>query len=125
MTHVFILVDSETMTMKQTNKRPEEVIQEIENGEFSLPQEMQYPRCMNLDDYVFVVGRKPLPEISEVQREIMEMLAMGASIKQIADVMKYSYEGIRYHVEKLKETFQVNTKNELAAIYIKNNPHMF
>lgn len=125
MTHVFILVDSETITMKQSNKKPEEVMHEIETGKFSLPQEMQFPRCMNLDDYVFVIGRKPMPEITNVQREILEMLAMGASIKQIADVMKYSYEGIRYHVEKLKEIFKVSTKNELAAIYIRNNPHMF
>lgn len=56
------------------------MIHEIETGKFSLPQEMQFPRCMNLDDYVFVIGRKPIPEITDVQREILEMLAMGASI---------------------------------------------
>ena len=125
MTHVFILVDSDTVTIKKSDKQPEELVHEIENGYYDLPSGMNSPRCLNLDDYVFVIGRKPMPKISDVQQNIMAMLAMGASIREIADQTRYSYEGIRYNIEKLKEIFQVSTKNELAAIYIRNNPHLF
>ena len=77
MTHIFILVDPDTITMKKSDLRPKEVMKQIYEGEFRLPEEMESPRCLNLDDYVFVVGRKPMPNISDIQEEILEKLALG------------------------------------------------
>lgn len=125
MTHIFILVDPETITMKKSNLKPKEVIKQINEGEFRLPEELQSPRCLNLDDYVFVIGRKPMPVISEIQEDILEKLALGANMTQIANAMGYSYDNIRYHVDELKKKFNVDSRQELAAVYRRNNPHLF
>ena len=125
MTHIFILVDPDTITMKKSDLRPKEVMKQIYEGEFRLPEEMESPRCLNLDDYVFVVGRKPMLNISDIQEEILEKLALGANMTQIAKSMGYSYENIRYHVDELKKKFNVETRQELAVVYRRNNPHLF
>ena len=125
MTHIFILVDPETITMKKSNQNPKDIVKQIYNGDYKLPAEMRRPYCLNIDDYVFVIGQKPMPKISDVQEEILEKLACGASMRQIADVMGYSYENIRYHVDELKKKFHVSTRTELANIYIRYNPQLF
>lgn len=125
MTHIFILVDPETITLKKSNQNPKEIVKQIYNGDYKLPPEMRYPYCFNIDDYVFVIGQKPMPKISKIQEEILEKLACNASMRQIADVMGYSYDNIRYHVDELKRKFNVSTRAELANIYIRYNPHLF
>ena len=125
MTHIFILVDPDTITMKKSDLKPKEVMRQIKDGEFRISEEMQSPHCFTLDDYVFVIGRKPMPNISDIQEEILEKLALGANMTQIAKAMGYSYENIRYHVDELKKKFNVETRQELAVIYRRINPHLF
>ncbi len=125
MTHIFILVDPDTITMKKSDLTPNKVMEQIYEGELRLPEELETPRCFNLDDYVFVIGRKPMPDISDIQEKILEKLALGAKMTQIAKVMGYSYENIRYHVDELKKKFNVETWQELAVVYRRNNPHLF
>ena len=125
MTHIFILRDPDTITIRKSNLKPKELIRQINDGDFKLPEEIKYPRCLSLYDYVFVVGRKEIPNISEVQEDILEKLALGATMTQIAEVMGYSYDNIRYHVDELKKKFHVETRQELAAIYMRDNPHLF
>lgn len=125
MTHLFILVDEDTVISKKIKANPEEIIRAIEEGDYELPPEITSPCCINLNHYVIVAGREPMPEISDVQRIILDKLAMGASITQIAQVMDYTYDGIRYHVDRLKEKFNVSTRSELISMYIRYNPGRF
>ena len=125
MTHLFILVDENTVISKRIKDDPEDIIRAIEDGEYSLPPELTSPCCVNLKHYVFVVGQEPMPEISAVQKSILEKLAAGASMTQVAKVMGYTYDGIRYHIDKMKEKFNVGTRAELISIYMRYNPRHF
>ena len=125
MTHLFILVDEDTVISKKIKENPEDIIRAIEDGDYTLPPEITSPCCLHLKHYVFVIGQEPMPKMTAVQRSILDKLAAGASITQVAASMGYTYDGIRYHVDRLKEKFNVGTRAELVSMYIRYNPRHF
>ena len=124
MTNIYFLIDNDYMITRRLDCQPEEAIEKIKNGILPLPPEIKTPRFINHCNYVFVVGQKNFPELKGPQEEILKMLCSGASLKQIADVMGYSYETIQYHINKLKKIFTVGSREELVAIYLRCNPNL-
>ena len=124
MTNIFILIDNDYMITRSLDCQPEEAIEAIKNGIIPLPPEIKTPLFINHYNYVFVVGQKNFPNLKGPQEEILKMLCNGASQKEIADVMGYSYETIQYHINKLKKIFNVGSRGELVATYLRYNPNL-
>ncbi len=124
MTNIYFLIDDDYMITRRLDCQPEEAIEAIKNGIVPLPPEIKTPRFISHCNFVFVVGQKNFPQLKGNQEEILKMLCNGASLKQIADVMGYSYETIQYHINKLKKIFGVGSREELVAIYLRYNPNL-
>ena len=119
MTHVFIVLDANTCIQRDYPKTADELFREIELGTFDCPAELKNPTAVRLQNYLLVAERETPPMLSENQRMILSLLAMGASEAEIARAMQLSFSGIRHHVTALKKKFDVTTREELISIYCK------
>ena len=119
MTHVIIAIDGNTYIYKDYTKAPDELCREIELGAFESPIPLKDPTAVRLQNYLLVAERENAPLLSSNQRNVLEMLCMGASETEIARAMQLSYSGIRHHIDTLKNKFNVTTREELIAIYCR------
>ena len=60
--------------------------------------------------------QEPAPELSEREKEILDLVAKGYTTQQIADALHLSYETIRWYRKKLLVKFDVSNTAELIAI---------
>jgi len=58
----------------------------------------------------------PAPELSDREKEILDLVAKGYTTQQIADALHLSYETIRWYRKKLLVKFNVSNTAELIAI---------
>ena len=120
MTHLIIALDGSTYIHRDVDKSPEELSREIRLGSFEYPVAMKNPAVVQLQNYLLVAERPQEMLLSTTQRNILELLSMGASEKEIERSMQLSQSGIRYHVDTLKQKFNVSTRQELIAEYCRN-----
>ena len=57
--------------------------------------------------------------LSEKERNIIEFLASGLSYQEIADTIHLSIDGVRYHIRKIYEKLEVNSRSEAIALALK------
>ena len=119
MTHIIIGNRSGGFIYQYCEKSPDEICRDIELGVFPFPVPMTDPTAVRQRDYLLVTERDVLPILSKNQREILELLAMGASETEIGKTMGLSFSGVRHHVERLKQKFNVTTREELIALYCR------
>lgn len=119
MTNMIIAIDGDTFIHRVCTKSPNEICREIELGVFESPFPLTEPIAIKLHNYVLIAEREKAPMISKNQLNIMEMLSLGASEKEIAAAMHLSFSTIRKHVDGLKKKFCVSTREELIAIYCR------
>ena len=112
-------MDGSTYIHKDVDKSPAELSREIRLGSFEYPVAMKNPAVVQLQNYLLVAERQE-ELLSTTQRSILELLSMGASEKEIERSLQLSQSGIRYHVDTLKQKFNVSTKQELIAEYCRN-----
>ena len=117
MTHIIIGNRDGGFIYQYCEKSPDEICRDIELGVFPFPVPMTDPTAVRQRDYLLVTERDVLPILSKNQREILELLAMGASETEIGKTMGLSFSGVRHHVERLKQKFNVTTREELIALY--------
>ncbi len=58
----------------------------------------------------------PAPELSEREKEILDLVAKGYTTQQIADALHLSYETIRWYRKKLLVKFDVSNAAELISL---------
>lgn len=119
MTHIIIAVNDGSFIYQTCSKSPDEVRREIELGVYPFPVVLQDPAAVRLRNYLLVAERDAAPMLSKNQRNVLDLLAMGASETEIGRAMGLSYSGVRHHVENLKKKFAVTTREELIAVYIR------
>ena len=119
MTHIIIGNRDGGFIYQYCEKSPDEICRDIELGVFPFPVPMTDPTAVRQRDYLLVTERDVLPILSKNQREILELLAMGASETEIGKTMGLSFSGVRHHVERLKQKFNVTTREELIALYCR------
>ncbi len=117
MTNIIYAVDEETFVHKYSPKPPEEIRREVETGALELPVPIHSPRCVQLRNYILIAERETPPMVSQTQMHVLELLSLGASLKEIGAALSLSFSGVRYHVETLKEKFNVTTREELIRVY--------
>ena len=120
MTHLIIALDGSTYIHKDVDKSPAELSREIRLGSFEYPVAMKNPAVVQLQNYLLVAERQQDLLLSTTQRSILELLSMGASEKEIERSLQLSQSGVRYHVDTLKQKFNVSTRQELIAEYCRN-----
>ena len=119
MTNLIIAVDEETFIHSHCSRSPDEVRREIELCVYPFPVIMTDPAAVQLRDYLLVAERESPPMLNQRQKEVLELLSLGASETEIGRALGLKYSGVRYHVEKLKEKFRVTTREELITIYCR------
>ena len=119
MTHIIIGNRDGGFIYQYCEKSPDEICRDIELGVYPFPVPMTDPTAVRQRDYLLVTERDVLPILSKNQREILELLAMGASETEIGKTMGLSFSGVRHHVERLKQKFNVTTREELIALYCR------
>jgi DNA-binding NarL/FixJ family response regulator len=72
----------------------------------------------------FRTQMKPLQKenelfLSKKEKEILNLLADGHSYKVIADDINLSIDGVRYHIRKIYEKLQVNSRSEAIMVGIR------
>jgi DNA-binding NarL/FixJ family response regulator len=60
-------------------------------------------------------------ELGERQREVLQMLAEGRSMKEIAYVLRISHRTVRYHKYRIMEDLGIKTNSELVQYAIKHS----
>jgi len=59
-------------------------------------------------------------ELSDRQREVLQMLAEGRSMKEIAYTLNISHRTVRYHKYRIMEELGIKTNSELVQYAIKH-----
>jgi len=89
-------------------EQAETTLQRVIHKEVDLRQEIS----MRLLKRLPVIGigdqKSPLEELTERQREILQLIAEGRNTKQIADVLKVSPKTVEYHRMKLMDCLNVH-----------------
>lgn len=119
MTHIIIGNHGGGFIYQYSEKSPDEICRDIELGVFPFPVPLADPTAVWQREYLLVTEREALPILSTNQKNILEMLAMGASETEIGRAMGLSFSGVRHHVERLKKKFNVTTREELIALYCR------
>ena len=119
MTHMIIGNRNGGFIYQYCEKSPDEICRDIELGVFPFPIPLTDPTAVRQRDYLLVTERDVLPILSKNQRNILELLAMGASETEIGRSLGLSFSGVRHHVEQLKKKFNVTTREELIALYCR------
>ena len=99
MTQLFIAVDEETFVHKITAKSPDEVRHEIEMGVFQFPVPLTDPAAVQLRDNLLITERDKDPMLSRTQRNILDLLSLGASETEIARAMRKKDRARRAYYE--------------------------
>ena len=120
MTTIITAINDGTYISQTSSKSPDEICREIELGTYPLTVPMIDPVVARLRNFLLISEREKNPLLSKNQKNVLELLAMGASETEIARAMGLSYSGIRHHIESLKKKFEVSTREELIAAYVKN-----
>ena len=64
--------------------------------------------------------RKPSPELTRREREVLEQLCQGKSYKMIADALFISEDTVRHHLKNIYKKLQVNSKSEAVIRALKD-----
>ena len=119
MTHIIIGNRDGGFIYQYCEKSPDEICRDIELGVFPFPIPLTDPTAVRQRDYLLVTERDVLPILSKNQRNVLELMAMGASETEIGKALGLSFSGVRHHVEQLKKKFNVTTREELIALYCR------
>lgn len=60
-------------------------------------------------------------ELSDRQREVLQMLAEGRTAKEIAYILQISLRTVRFHKYRIMEELGISTNSELVQYAIKHS----
>ena len=119
MTHIIIAINEDTYIHQSSSKSPEEIFREIDLGVYEIPLSLIDPKAVRVRNYILIAEREEPPMISKRQKDIMELLSLGASETEIAAALKITHSGVRKHIDLLKKKFDVSTREEIISIYCR------
>ena len=64
------------------------------------------------------VAPEPTHELSEREREVLDLLSQGLMYKEIADKLAISYETVHTYIRRIYEKLQVRTRTEAVAKFL-------
>jgi DNA-binding NarL/FixJ family response regulator len=81
------------------------------------------PQIRHAMEEIFIRDPKLLSqpkELSDRQHEVLQMLAEGRSMKEIAYTLNISHRTVRYHKYRIMEDLRIKTNSELVQYAIKH-----
>lgn len=104
------------------NSEWEELLRAVQNA----LRGMTYvtPQIRHAMEEMFIRDPKSLSEHKELgdrQREVLQMLAEGRSMKEIAYILHISHRTVRYHKYRIMEELGIKTNSELVQYAIKHS----
>jgi len=75
-------------------------------------------------DYVRWQNKKMVKEdkrLTDRQREVLQLLAEGKGMKQVADVLNISTRTVGYHKYRMMDTLGVKSSTELVRYAVRNH----
>ncbi len=82
-------------------------IQRVAAGELYLSKELSMKLVKKLPLQRLASQRNPLDQLTDRQREVLQLIAEGQNTKSIADILKVSPKTVEYHRAKLMEILQI------------------
>lgn len=82
------------------------------------------PQIRHAMEEMFIRDPKSLSqhkELSDRQREVLQMLAEGRSMKEIAYILQISHRTVRYHKYRIMEDLGIQNNSELVQYAIKHS----
>ncbi len=73
----------------------------------------------------FFQSRAPVPEAEELsarEREVLDLLAKGYLVKEIADQMALGFGTVRTYVRRIYEKMHVHSRSQAVAKYLQRQP---
>jgi DNA-binding NarL/FixJ family response regulator len=67
------------------------------------------------------VDEKPSPELTSRQREVLQLLAEGRSMKEVASVLSLTPRTVAFHKYRIMEQLKVKSTAELVQYAVKNH----
>ena len=65
---------------------------------------------------------EPMQDLSEREREVLDLLSQGLMYKEIAEKLGISFETVRTYIRRIYETLQVRTRTEAVAKALRRQP---
>jgi DNA-binding NarL/FixJ family response regulator len=81
------------------------------------------PQISHAMEEIFIRDPKALnrpKHLSDRQREVLQMLAEGRSMKEIAFVLQIAHRTVRFHKSRIMEELGIATNSELVQYAIKH-----
>lgn len=109
------------------NSEAEELLQAVHNAVRGITYVT--PQIRHAMEEMFIRDPRSLSqpkELSERQREVLQLLAEGRSMKEIAYTLNISHRTVRYHKYRIMEDLGIKTNSELVQYAIKHaiiSPH--
>lgn len=86
----------------------ETALQQVAQGEIYLSHEIS-TRLLKKFPQLNIAGRKsPFEQLTDRQREVLQLIAEGQNTKQIADILQVSPKTVEYHRMKLMDSLNVH-----------------
>jgi len=60
-------------------------------------------------------------ELTDRQREVLQLLAEGRTMKEVAHVLNMSRKTVMFHKYRIMKTFNLKTNADILRLAIKNN----
>ena len=82
------------------------------------------PACIVQEPKELQDPRSPTPrqkDLTRRQREVLQLLAEGRTMKDIADILRLSTSTVAFHKYKIKHTFGLRSNVELLRLAIREN----
>jgi DNA-binding NarL/FixJ family response regulator len=82
------------------------------------------PQISRAMEEIFIRDPKSLDrpkQLSDRQREVLQMLAEGRSMKEVAYILQISLRTVRYHKYRIMEELGIKTNSELVQYAIKHS----
>lgn len=103
------------------NSPGEELLQAVHNAVRGTP--FVTPQISNAIEQRFIHDPRSINKprhLSDRQREVLQMLAEGRSMKEIAYVLEISHRTVRFHKYRIMEELGITTNSELVQYAIKH-----
>ena len=81
------------------------------------------PQIRDAMEEIFIRDPKAVnrsKDLTDRQREVLQMLAEGRSLKEIAAVLQIKYRTVRFHKSRIMEELGITTNSELVQYAIKH-----
>lgn len=120
MTNILFVPDKNNVLLSQHDETVDQLILKISNRTLPLPDDTRVEDWIEVNG-VLIIALASIPNridrLSLRQREILEYFLQGRTRTYIAEKLEIQPVTVDFHLQAVKNHFQVRSRNELLAAY--------